>query len=244
MQEARKSRRLTPCGKYDKMTEIKQPLHLEEEKNLVTRFQDYWVRYNKHIVYSVTILVLLIAGLIGYKSLIQEPNEKKASEAMFHAEEYFRMDSIRLALYGDNINAGFQKIIAKYGGTKGGNLALFYAGSCYLKMGDFNNAIKYLKDFSTPASQVQARAYGLLGDAYSELNKKEDAVGAYKKAGTTFEKDDFISPEYLFRAGYLYESMGKTKEAIEMYQTIKDKYPSSQRGYDIDRYLARLGVTK
>jgi tetratricopeptide (TPR) repeat protein len=84
----------------------------------------------------------------------------------------------------------------------------------------------------------------LLGDAYSELNKKEEAIAAYKKAGTTFEKDDVLSPEYLFRAGYLYESMGKNQEAIEMYQLIKDKYPGSRRGFDIDRYLARLGVVK
>ncbi len=111
-------------------------------------------------------------------------------------------------------------------------------------MGDYNNAVKYLKDFSTPALQLQARAYGLLGDAYSELNKKEDAVEQYKKAGTVFDKDDVISPEYLFRAGYLYESMGKNKEAIEMYQSIKDKYPTSTRAADIDRYLARLGEFK
>jgi tetratricopeptide (TPR) repeat protein len=226
------------------MTEIKKPLHLEEEKNMVAQLQEYWLKYNKQIVYALSILFLLIAGFIGYKSLIQEPNEKKASEAMFHAEDYYRMDSARLALNGDNINAGFLKIISRYGSTKAGNLALFYAGSCYLKLGDFKNAVKYLSSFSTPALQVQARAYGLLGDAYSELNKKEDAVIAYKKAGTVFEKDDFISPEYLFRAGYLLETMGKPKEAIEMYQLIKDKYPTSQRGFDIDRYLARLGVNK
>src|SRR6202044_3961621 len=113
-------------------------------------------------------------------------------------------------------------------GTRAANLASFYAGSCYLKTGDFNNAIKYLKDFSTDAPQVQARAYGMLGDAYSELKKNNEAVEEYKKAGNLFAKDDIISPEYLFRAGYLYESMGKNQEAIEMYQEIKDKYPISQ----------------
>lgn len=82
----------------------------------------------------------------------------------------------------------------------------------------------------------------MLGDAYSELNKKEDAVQQYRKAGTFYDKDDLLSPEYLFRAGYLYESMGKNEDAIAMYQIIKDKYPTSQRGYDIDKYLARLGV--
>jgi tetratricopeptide (TPR) repeat protein len=226
------------------MSEIKHPAHLQEEKNPVVRVQQYWTKYNKPIVYALTVLVLLVAGFLGYKTLILEPNEKKASEAMFHAEEYYRMDSAGLALNGDNINAGFLKIISKYGGTKSANLARFYAGSCYMKLGDYNNAVKQLKEFSTGSLQLQARAYGLLGDAYSELNRKEDAVAEYKKAGTVFDKDDFISPEYLFRAGYLYESMGKNKEAIEMYQSIKDKYPASQRGFDIDRYLARLGVIK
>ncbi len=121
------------------------------------------------------------------------------------------------------------------------NLASFYAGSCYLKMGDFNNAVKYLKDFSTSDKELQIRTYGLLGDAYSEQGKKEEAVEQYKKAGTYYEKDELLSPEYLFRCGYLYESMGKTQDAIAMYKIIRDKYPTSQRGADIDKYLARLG---
>ncbi len=83
-----------------------------------------------------------------------------------------------------------------------------------------------------------------MGDAYSELNKKNEAAEEYKKAGTYFDKDEIISPEYLFRAGYLYESMGKTQEAIAMYELLKNKYPSSPRGFEIDRYLARLGVVK
>ncbi|SRR5579871_121666 len=226
------------------MSEIKHPAHLEKETNIVEQAQQYWGKYSKQLTYAISILVLIIAGILGYKYLIQEPNEQKATDAMFQAEQYYRMDSVRLALNGDNINLGFAKIVSKYGSTKAGNLAKFYAGSCYLKLGDFNNAVKNLKDFSTPVYQVQARAYGLLGDAYSELNKKDDAIEQYKKAAGLSDKDDVFTPEYLFRAGYLYESMGKTKEAIEMYQALKDKFPGSQRGLEIDKYLARLGVTK
>jgi tetratricopeptide (TPR) repeat protein len=224
------------------MSEIKHPAHLENEKNPVDRFEHFWDKYGKQAGYSLLVLILIVGGYFAYRSMISEPNEKKAVEAMFRAEEYYREDSARLALNGDNINAGFLKIISRYGGTKAGNLASFYAGSCYLKLGDFNNAVKYLKDFSTSVKQLQERAYGLLGDAYSELNKKEEGAEQYKKAGTYFEKDELFSPEYLFRAGYLYESIGKSREAIAMYQAIKDKYPGSQRGSDIDKYLARLGV--
>lgn len=226
------------------MSEIKHPAHLEEEKNPVDQLQHFWDRYGKQAGYALLAIVLVVGGLFAYKNLISEPNEKKAVEAMFRAEEYYRMDSARLALNGDNVNAGFLKILSKYSGTKAANLASFYAGSCYLKMGDYGNAVKYLKDFSTPVKQLQGRAYGLLGDAYSEQNKKEEAAEEYKKAGTYFEKDELFSPEYLFRSGYLYESMGKTQDAIAMYQLIKDKYPASQRGADIDKYLARLGVTQ
>jgi hypothetical protein len=58
---------------------------------------------------------------------------------------------------------------------------------------------------------VQARATSLLADAYAESGNKEEAVGLYKKAGMAFDKDDFNSPEYLFRAGALYEVMEKTR---------------------------------
>jgi tetratricopeptide (TPR) repeat protein len=226
------------------MSEIKHPAHLENEINPVEKIQHFWDRWGKQTGYALLVIVLVVGGIFAYRNLISEPNEKKATEAMFRAEEYYRLDSARLALNGDNVNAGFLKILSKYSGTKAANLASFYAGSCYLKLGDYNNAVKYLKDFSTSVKQLQGRAYGLLADAYSELNKKEEAAEQYKKAGTYFEKDELFSPEYLFRSGYLYESMGKTQDAIAMYQLIKDKYPTSQRGLDIDKYLARLGVIK
>ena len=224
------------------MPEIKHPAHLEEEKNPVAQLHNLWDKYGKVASYVLAAVIIIVGGYFAYRNLVLEPKEKQAVEAMFRAEDYYRMDSARLALNGDNINAGFLKIISRYGGTKAANLASFYAGSCYMKLGDFNNAVKYLKDFSTPVKQLQIRAYGLLADAYSEQNKRQEAAEEYKKAGTFDEKDALFSPEYLFRSGYLYESMGKTQEAIAMYRLIKDKYPTSQRGIDIDKYLARLGV--
>jgi tetratricopeptide (TPR) repeat protein len=226
------------------MSDIKHREHLEREISPVDKWKHFQDNYGKKAAIGLAAILIVILGYFAYKQLFLDPKEKDASGAMYRAEEYFRMDSTRLALNGDAINAGFVKIIYRYGGTKAADLAAFYAGSCYLKLGDFKNAVKYLKDFKTSAVQVQAKAYGLLGDAYSELNKKEEAVEQYKKAGTYFDQDEIISPEYLFRAGYLYESMGKKQDAITMYELVKNKYPASPRGFEIDRYLARLGVVK
>jgi predicted negative regulator of RcsB-dependent stress response len=221
----------------------KNNLPVTEEKDAVERVTGFWYQYSKQILIALAAIIIVGGGIFGYTYFISGPNEKKASEAMRYAEEYFRQDSVKLALNGDNLNPGFLKIISKYSGTKAANLAHFYAGSCYLTMGDFKNAAKYLEDFSTSEPLVKARAKALLGDANAEQGKNEEAVKLYKEAGTTFEKDDYYSPQYLFRAGYLYESMGKTKEAIEVYKSIKEKYPQ-YREVDIDKYLGRLGDTE
>ncbi|HKP32327.1 MAG TPA: tetratricopeptide repeat protein, partial [Chitinophagaceae bacterium] len=73
---------------------------------------------------------------------------------------------------------------------------------------------------------------------------KDKAAGFYQKAADAFPKDDENSSEYLYRAGMLYESMGKNKDAIDMYKKIKEKYPATQRGFEADKYLARLGEVK
>jgi TolA-binding protein len=215
-----------------------------DDNDVLRRAGTFWEQHSKKIVIGVGVVLLLIAGIIAYKNFVSEPNEAKASEAIFRAQDYFSRDSVKLALNGDNINPGFLKVISRYDGTKAAKLAHFYAGACYLKLGDYNNAVKYLKDFSTDSKQIEARATSLLGDAYSELGKKEEAATQYSKAGKIFEVDDYNSPEYLFRAGYLYESLGKNKEAIDMYTIIKQKYPRSERGNDIDKYIARLGAVE
>ena len=207
--------------------------------------QDFWERNNKSILVVLGAIIILGGGYFGYKYLFRLPEEKKAVEAIAKAQEYFASDSLQLALNGDGRNAGFLKVINKYGGTPSGNLAKLYAGEIYLQLGDYNNALKYLKDFDANGSvQTQALVYGLMGDACSELKKNEEALENYKKAGTIFEQNQALSSEYLFRAASLYEVMGKNKEAIELFQQLKDKFPRTERGFTAEKYLGRLGATE
>ena len=144
-------------------------------------------------------------------------------------------------LNGDGTAAGALKIISKYSGTNAANLCEYYAGATYLYLKQFDKAVTHLKNFSTGAWQIQSRAYGMIGDAYAELKKNSDALDYYKKAAYVNEKDEFTSTEFLFRAGLFAESIGKKKDAIELYKKIKVDYPTSDKAANIDRYLARLG---
>ena len=42
----------------------------------------------------------------------------------------------------------------------------------------------------------------------------------------------------------LYEVMGKNKEAIELFQQLKDKFPRTERGFTAEKYLGKLGATE
>ena len=228
----------------DVKKDSKETTGQSSEERVVHSAEQFWNKRGKTIAYILTGIILVVAGYFIYLNYFKAPEENKASEALWKAEEYYRTDSFHLALNGDGLNPGFLRVISRYGGTEAGNLAKFYAGSSYLQLGDFNNAVKYLKDFSTDEPLVKLQATGLLGDAYSELGKKEEAVGYYKKAGTMFEEDNMNSPLYLFRGAMLYQDMGKNQEAIELLQAIREKYPQSQQFADAEKYLGKLGVTK
>lgn len=197
---------------------------------------------NQLIVYLLVGGLIAAGAIFGYTELYQKPLEAKAADAMYVAEKYFANDSSELVLQGDGLNKGVLYIIKEYSGTKAANLAKYYAGMSYYRLKDYNKAIEYLKDFSTNAKQVQAVAYGSIGDAYSELKKNEEAIKYYKKAGTHFPEDEAISSEYLFRAASFLELNGQNDAAVEIYKQIKQNYPKSEKGFSIDKYINRLQV--
>ena len=205
-------------------------------------FLDFVKKNQKALIYALSIVVIVIAGYFGYTELYQNPREAKASDAMYAAEKYFAVDSSNLVLNGDGSNKGVLYVIKQFGGTQAANLAKYYAGISYYRLNDFNKSIENLKDFSTSSKQVQAIAYGTIGDAYSELKKNEDAISYYKKAGGHFPEDEAISSEYLFRAAALLELNGKADDAVAIYKDIKSKYPKSEKGFNADKYINRLKI--
>jgi tetratricopeptide (TPR) repeat protein len=216
------------------MSEINQ-----QEQN----HSEHFVKKNqKQITAFLVILVLTLGGYFGYMELYQKPREVKAADAMFAAENYFFQDSSKLVLNGDGTSKGVLYIIKTYSGTKAANLAKFYAGVSYFKLGDLNKSVEYLKGFSSDAKQIQSIAYGTLGDAYADLKKNTEALDYYKKAGANYPEDEIISSEYLFRAAQLQEVLGKTDDAVAIYKDIKAKYPKTEIGLNVDKFIFKLKV--
>lgn len=205
---------------------------------------EVWYDNNKKIVNNLLIGVLAV-GLVwwSYNHFLRGPKVQKSNDAIFAAQNYFGMDSINFALNGDGNHLGFLKIIDKFSGTPASNLAHYYAGVCYLKKGEFQNAEKHLKEFDGKGTMVEKVAKGALGDALMEQGKTDDAIKYYLEASD--DKDNILlSPLYLERAAMAYEKKNNNEEAIKIYKRIKLEFPQSQQSQYADRNLARLGEYK
>ncbi|MCF8297074.1 MAG: tetratricopeptide repeat protein [Saprospiraceae bacterium] len=205
---------------------------------------EQFIEKNKNLLtYIILGIIIIVLGYMGFKKFILAPKEIEAQAQMFVAEQYFEKDSLQLALYGDaNLNAGFIQIIDDYGITKSANLANYYAGICFLKLGDFNSAIDYLEDFDSDDMIVAPMAEGALGDAYLELGSTEEALDHYLEAAELSE-NNLTSPMFLLKAGWTYELLGKNEKAVEVYKKIKREFPNSYEAREgkMEKYITRAG---
>lgn len=196
---------------------------------------------NKNILIGVLIAVVVAVAGFFYWNKTNGEKEVEAQKEIYPAQYYFSQDSLDIVLKGNGNIVGVEEIADDYSGTKAGNLANFYAGAAHLKKGNFEEAIDYLKSFSSDDLLVQARAYSLIGDAYMELNDLGNAITYYQKASEKNPTQQF-TPRYLLKLGLAYELNDNLSAAAESYNTIiKDFYASSETD-KAKKYLALVNA--
>lgn len=231
--------------KKKKSTESHDHDLLENPEALAEQFSrtEQFVEKNKTAVSIVAGIILLAIGGYLFANYYISGRNQNAQRDMFQAVYYFEADSLGKALNGDGNNYGFIEIIEEYPLTDAGNLANYYAGATYLKLGDFENAIRYLSAFSADDYVVQARAYAMTGDANMELGNFEEAASFYEKAAD-YNANKQFSPTYLVKAAIANEKAGNLEGSIDNYQTIVDEYYETTEYQESVKQLARLkGLT-
>lgn len=223
------------------MSKENQVIEKDSNDLVVEKAKDFWSKYQRPLIIASALIILIAGGYLGYKKFYREPLLAKAEDALFKAEEYYRMDSLQKALNGDLVNPGLLKVISKYGNTPAGNLARLYAADCLARTGDFAKAEQYIGEFHTDQKMIQAGAYKLHADVLSEQGKNDKAIDMYKKAAAHFPDDKENSAVYLSMAAQLCEKTGKTKEAIELLKELKEKFPRTAAASEADKYLGKLG---
>ena len=222
-----------------KKRSVSNPLEDPEQlSSHISLVEQYFQRYKRRIVQVGIVIAGLVLAYFGYR-YYQDSQNKEAQRELFQAEYHFEADSLRLALHGDGVNYGFLQIIEQYGGTKAANLARFYAAVCYLKLGQYPEAVSHLEDFSNSDWLIQARTYALLGDAYMEQEKYEEAAEYYEEAASHKPNKQF-SPYYLRKAALAYERMQQIEKARSCYLRIIEEHAGSTLDKEAKKYFYRL----
>lgn len=212
---------------------------LENVEHALTASEAFIEKYQKQILFVVAVVVLLVLAVIAFRNFYIQPREIEAENEMGKAQSMFAVDSFKVALEGDGNNIiGFKEIVSEYGITNSGNLAAAYSGICYYKLGQYENAIKFLSQYDGEDNYFSIAVIGLIGDSYVELGETSKALNYFEKAAGY--KNEVLSPIYLKKAGIVNESLKKPEKALKAYTEIKDNYPKSNESADIDKYIARV----
>ncbi len=199
----------------------------------------------KKVAIGICSLLVVASALFGYKALVMDPAEERASEAMYQAQIILESNTpdYLTALEGSNSDAGFLEIISNYGSTKAGNLANHYAGICYLHLGDKANAQRYLSAYkhkkSIPARIINAQNIGLQGDIAVENGNYAGAIALFIKAAESSE-NILTTPLYLRKAAQAAIAAGDKAQAKALLETILAKYPTSAEVRNAEKYLGTI----
>jgi tetratricopeptide (TPR) repeat protein len=215
---------------------------LESVGEIVSKSEQFIEQNSKKLVYGILSVIVVVVAAISFQQLYLEPQEAKASTAMFTGEQYFAKDSFELALNGNGADViGFDGIIKQYGSTKAGNLAKAYAGICNYRLGNTDEALKLLQSYDGSDNMIAPAITGLIGDCYVKLGDVKKGISYFEQAAKE-GNNEVISPEYLKKAGRAYESLGQYADAAKAYTVIKTKYYTSMDAADIDKYISRANA--
>lgn len=220
-----------------KVTKTQEEQRQQNMQEAVSKTEEFFKKYG-NMIYGCIIAVLVIAlAILAYNRFILQPKKQQATDQMARAERWFDAGEYELALNGDDNDLGLVDILGKYG-SKAPAAANMYAGVAKLQLGEFEEAISYLKKYNGKDPIMLSRAQACIGDCYVELKDYPAAIQWYTKAAKTV--DNAFAAAYLLKAGIAAEANGDNAGALSFYKEIKDKWGNAPEAMEIDKYITRI----
>ena len=206
-----------------------------ETEEITSKFEHFFEKNQKTIIIAIIAILVVVLAIFGLGKM-KENRNAKANDALYAAEQYFAQGNYEVALNGNNDHAGFIEVANRYGSTKAGQRAKYDAGVCCLNLGQYEEAIKYLKSYKGKDAITKVEAVICQGDAELEMGNNKEAIAMYEKAAKM--ADNFVTtPAALSKAGYAYMMAGNYQKAVECFKQIKTKYPESSEYATIDKAI-------
>lgn len=204
-------------------------------------------KYQNFILIVVGVVAVGVLSYLGYDRFVVVPKHQEAVSELNQAQYYFDLavnslegDSLYTrALNGGEGKYGFLDIIENYKGTPAAKLATYSAGMAYLNLKEYEKAINYLDQFSTDDILLSALSQGAIGDAFAQIDQKNEAFEYYVNAAEVSD-NLFSTPKYLFKAAMIGAEIGKEKEALSYLKRIQKEYPNAPEAANVAIQIGRL----
>ncbi|MDE6861825.1 MAG: tetratricopeptide repeat protein [Alistipes sp.] len=215
----------------NKVETPQQDVMIEAKGKLETFFE----KYSKQILYGLLIVACVCVIFFFWRS--RSERQARVTEANAQVALVAAYDAIELNDYA-GAAAAAENVVSQYEGTDAANLAAYIAGASYVKLGDFDNARKYLAKYEAregaAAEMIDAMALGLQGDIAVEQDDLQAAAGFFAKAAAA-STDPVTEPMFLRKLAAVYAAQGEQEKAAECYRKIVEKYPA--QAATVEKYL-------
>jgi len=186
------------------------------------------VQDNKKIIMVCSLVVIAIAAIIlAYVYFFRNPGIQKQNDRIGAADLELAQgnDSTAMAAYMD---------IADNGSYDAANRAALQSAILLYKNGKYEEALKYIDNYSADEEIIGAGAYSLKGDCLVNLDRLDDAVKAFKEAISTSDSNPAFTPFFMMKLARVYAAQGKHQDEAAQYEAIVKDYPLYGQSHNVD----------
>lgn len=173
-----------------------------------------WVTTHRTASSWIGAAIAVAVGLFLWTQTTKTKSEDVASRDLQNARFAFESQNLPLAA------SGFSRIIENFSGTNAAEESHLLLANVRLLQGQPQQAVEVLRDYAPGAGRAyRSQAYGLLGAAYENLGRFQEAAGAYD-TGAEAARLDFLKAQMLSDAARAWVAAGDTAKAIANYRRI------------------------
>lgn len=136
---------------------------------------------------------------------------------------------------------GLKAIVENYGSSHPGETAKFYLANSYFSLGNYDEALRYFKDYGGGDVLLKVSALSGIAACYEAREDYKEAAKYFEKAAYKNNQDLNVA-ENLYNAARDYTKAGEKEKAIELLKKLKKNYPASTHARDVEKLLAAWSV--
>jgi TolA-binding protein len=135
--------------------------------------------------------------------------------------------------------------LEEYKGKRGkwDNTDYYLLGYSYYKQGDYANAIQQFNKIIGGTNSVSQNAYYHLAECYLKLDKKQEALNAFRNASQMDFSPEMQKDAYLNYARLSYEIGNAYEPVPQVLTTYLDRYPNDEHAKEIQELLVDSYIT-